>query len=155
MFYVFLNALRSIKCMWVTRCAVSQDGKVIVWDAFTGTKELTIPMPSTWVMACAYAPSGNMIAAGWVFASALKDIWCLSGAAVTDTTAIVRSKLLYDMQIFVTKLRCFPCRFKICTHWQNKSIKVVNLSERRVMCQVSTILLFRKLTWHQNYLVAW
>ncbi|CAH2984330.1 unnamed protein product [Chilo suppressalis] len=42
----------------------SQDGKVIVWDAFTATKELTIAMPSTWVMACAYAPSGTMVAAG-------------------------------------------------------------------------------------------
>ncbi|CAG9564389.1 unnamed protein product [Danaus chrysippus] len=42
----------------------SQDGKLIIWDAFTATKELTIPMPSTWVMACAYAPSGNMVAAG-------------------------------------------------------------------------------------------
>ncbi|VVC99677.1 unnamed protein product, partial [Leptidea sinapis] len=42
----------------------SQDGKLIIWDAFTSTKELTIAMPSTWVMACAYAPSGNMVAAG-------------------------------------------------------------------------------------------
>uniref|UniRef100_A0A2H1VZ39 SFRICE_028441 n=1 Tax=Spodoptera frugiperda TaxID=7108 RepID=A0A2H1VZ39_SPOFR len=42
----------------------SQDGKVMVWDAFTATKELTIAMPSTWVMACAYAPSGNLVAAG-------------------------------------------------------------------------------------------
>ncbi|CAK1550293.1 unnamed protein product [Leptosia nina] len=42
----------------------SQDGKLIVWDAFTTSKELTISMPSTWVMACAYAPSGNMLAAG-------------------------------------------------------------------------------------------
>ncbi|KAI5640184.1 guanine nucleotide-binding protein subunit beta-5 [Phthorimaea operculella] len=42
----------------------SQDGKLIIWDAFTATKETTISMPSTWVMACAYAPSGNMIAAG-------------------------------------------------------------------------------------------
>lgn len=41
-----------------------QDGKLIIWDAFTATKELTISMPSTWVMACAYAPSGNMVAAG-------------------------------------------------------------------------------------------
>lgn len=41
-----------------------QDGKLIIWDAFTATKENTIAMPSTWVMACAYAPSGNMIAAG-------------------------------------------------------------------------------------------
>ncbi|XP_073954211.1 LOW QUALITY PROTEIN: guanine nucleotide-binding protein subunit beta-5 [Choristoneura fumiferana] len=42
----------------------SQDGKVIVWDAFSATKEQTIAMPSTWVMACAYAPSGTLVAAG-------------------------------------------------------------------------------------------
>ncbi|CAG9127677.1 unnamed protein product [Plutella xylostella] len=42
----------------------SQDGKVIVWDAFTASKEQTFSMPSTWVMAAAYAPSGNMVAAG-------------------------------------------------------------------------------------------
>ncbi|CAH2217800.1 jg26334, partial [Pararge aegeria aegeria] len=34
----------------------SQDGKLIIWDAFSNTKELTIAMASTWVMACAYAP---------------------------------------------------------------------------------------------------
>lgn len=53
--------------MFCDHCIILlQDGKVIVWDAFTATKELTIAMPSTWVMACAYAPSGNMVAAGLV-----------------------------------------------------------------------------------------
>ncbi|KAJ0174398.1 hypothetical protein K1T71_010544 [Dendrolimus kikuchii] len=42
----------------------SQDGKVLVWDAFTAARELTVPTPSTWVMACAYAPSGALVAAG-------------------------------------------------------------------------------------------
>lgn len=42
----------------------SQDGKVIVWDAYTTNKEHAITMPTTWVMACAYAPSGSMIACG-------------------------------------------------------------------------------------------
>ncbi|KAH9399024.1 guanine nucleotide binding protein (G protein), beta 5, partial [Tyrophagus putrescentiae] len=42
----------------------SQDGKVIVWDAFTSAKEHTITTPTTWVMAAAYAPSGNLIACG-------------------------------------------------------------------------------------------
>ncbi|KOB68069.1 putative guanine nucleotide-binding protein beta 5 [Operophtera brumata] len=42
----------------------TQDGKVTVWDAYAGTKESTFSMPSTWVMACAYAPSGGMVAAG-------------------------------------------------------------------------------------------
>uniref|UniRef100_A0A8C7T790 Guanine nucleotide binding protein (G protein), beta 5b n=1 Tax=Oncorhynchus mykiss TaxID=8022 RepID=A0A8C7T790_ONCMY len=42
----------------------SQDGKVIVWDAFTTNKEHAVTMPTTWVMACAYAPSGCAIACG-------------------------------------------------------------------------------------------
>uniref|UniRef100_A0A672JLF1 Guanine nucleotide-binding protein subunit beta-5b-like n=1 Tax=Salarias fasciatus TaxID=181472 RepID=A0A672JLF1_SALFA len=42
----------------------SQDGKVIVWDAFTLNKEHGVPLPCTWVMACAYAPSGCAVACG-------------------------------------------------------------------------------------------
>ncbi|XP_051918302.1 guanine nucleotide-binding protein subunit beta-5a isoform X1 [Hippocampus zosterae] len=42
----------------------SQDGKVIVWDAFTTNKEHAVTMPCTWVMACAYAPSGCAVACG-------------------------------------------------------------------------------------------
>lgn len=42
----------------------SQDGKLIVWDAFTTNKEHAVTMPTTWVMACAYGPSGNIVACG-------------------------------------------------------------------------------------------
>ncbi|KAM6980576.1 guanine nucleotide-binding protein subunit beta-5b [Aplochiton taeniatus] len=42
----------------------SQDGKVIVWDGFTTNKEHAVTMPCTWVMACAYAPSGCAVACG-------------------------------------------------------------------------------------------
>ncbi|KAL7669364.1 hypothetical protein ACOME3_010024 [Neoechinorhynchus agilis] len=42
----------------------SQDGKMIVWDAFTSTKEHIVSTPTTWVMACAYSPSGNLVACG-------------------------------------------------------------------------------------------
>ncbi|XP_061880439.1 guanine nucleotide-binding protein subunit beta-5b-like [Entelurus aequoreus] len=42
----------------------SQDGKVIVWDAFTLHKEHGVSLPCTWVMACAYAPSGCAVACG-------------------------------------------------------------------------------------------
>ncbi|XP_031572582.1 guanine nucleotide-binding protein subunit beta-5-like [Actinia tenebrosa] len=42
----------------------SQDGKVIVWDAFTTNKEHAISMPTTWVMACSYSPSGSLVACG-------------------------------------------------------------------------------------------
>uniref|UniRef100_A0A8C6UX37 Guanine nucleotide binding protein (G protein), beta 5b n=1 Tax=Neogobius melanostomus TaxID=47308 RepID=A0A8C6UX37_9GOBI len=42
----------------------SQDGKVIVWDGFTLSKENGISVPCTWVMACAYAPTGCAVACG-------------------------------------------------------------------------------------------
>jgi len=42
----------------------SQDGKLIVWDAFSTNKEHAVTMPTTWVMACAYGPSGNIVACG-------------------------------------------------------------------------------------------
>ncbi|KFZ68112.1 Guanine nucleotide-binding protein subunit beta-5, partial [Podiceps cristatus] len=42
----------------------SQDGKVIVWDSFTTNKAHAVTMSCTWVMACAYAPSGCAIAFG-------------------------------------------------------------------------------------------
>lgn len=41
-----------------------QDGKMIIWDAFTTNKEHAVTMPTIWVMACAYAPSGALVACG-------------------------------------------------------------------------------------------
>ena len=35
-----------------------------MWDAFTTNKENAVTMPTTWVMACAYGPSGNVVACG-------------------------------------------------------------------------------------------
>ena len=44
--------------------SASQDGKLIVWDAHTTNKVHAIPLRSSWVMTCAYAPSGNFVACG-------------------------------------------------------------------------------------------
>jgi len=44
--------------------SASQDGKLIVWDAYTTNKVAAIPLRSSWVMTCAYAPSGNFVACG-------------------------------------------------------------------------------------------
>ena len=51
----------------------SQDGKLIVWDAFTTNKEHAVTMPTTWVMACAYGPSGNIVACGGLDNKVLYD----------------------------------------------------------------------------------
>jgi guanine nucleotide-binding protein G(I)/G(S)/G(T) subunit beta-1 len=44
--------------------SASQDGKLIIWNAFTTNKVHAIPLRSSWVMTCAYSPSGNMVACG-------------------------------------------------------------------------------------------
>lgn len=44
--------------------SASQDGKLIIWDAYTSNKVHAIPLRSSWVMTCAYAPSGNLVACG-------------------------------------------------------------------------------------------
>nr|AIO05509.1 guanine nucleotide binding protein beta subunit 2 [Hypsizygus marmoreus] len=44
--------------------SASQDGKLIVWDAYTTNKVHAIPLRSSWVMSCAYSPSGNFVACG-------------------------------------------------------------------------------------------
>lgn len=44
--------------------SASQDGKLIVWNGRTTNKLRMIPLKSSWVMTCAYAPSGNFVACG-------------------------------------------------------------------------------------------
>lgn len=44
--------------------SASQDGKLIVWNAYTTNKLYAIPLRSSWVMTCAYSPNGNLVACG-------------------------------------------------------------------------------------------
>lgn len=51
-------------CVSRNLVSASQDGKLIVWDGYTTNKVHAIPLRSSWVMTCAYAPSGNYVACG-------------------------------------------------------------------------------------------
>ena len=42
----------------------SKDGRLVIWDAFTTNKEHIVTMPTTWVMTCAYSPSGQFVTCG-------------------------------------------------------------------------------------------
>ena len=44
--------------------SASQDGKLLVWDGMTQNKVGAIPLRSSWVMTCAFAPSGGFVACG-------------------------------------------------------------------------------------------
>jgi guanine nucleotide-binding protein subunit beta, other len=40
------------------------DGKLIIWDSWSGNRTQLIPLRSAWVMTVAFAPSGNFVACG-------------------------------------------------------------------------------------------
>jgi len=44
--------------------SASQDGKLIVWNAQTTNKVHAIPLRSSWVMTCAFSPTGTKVACG-------------------------------------------------------------------------------------------
>ena len=44
--------------------SASQDGKLIVWNALSANKVHVIPLRSSWVMTCGFAPSGRKVACG-------------------------------------------------------------------------------------------
>jgi guanine nucleotide-binding protein G(I)/G(S)/G(T) subunit beta-1 len=44
--------------------SVSQDNKMIVWNAFNSVKQLVVPLRSKWIATCAFSPSGRQVAAG-------------------------------------------------------------------------------------------
>lgn len=44
--------------------SAAQDGKLLVWDTVSTNKTHVIPLRTTWVMCCAYSPSGNFVACG-------------------------------------------------------------------------------------------
>jgi WD40 repeat protein len=42
--------------------SAAQDGKLIVWNALSSLKEHVVPLRTSWVMSCAYSPSGLLVA---------------------------------------------------------------------------------------------
>ena len=41
-----------------------QDGHAIIWDGFSGQKEVIIQTTTPWVLACSYSPSTTLVACG-------------------------------------------------------------------------------------------
>ena len=61
---LLLSPTESLFRFYRNLVSASQDGKLIVWDGYTTNKVHAIPLRSSWVMTCAYAPSGNYVACG-------------------------------------------------------------------------------------------
>ncbi|KAF4533529.1 hypothetical protein B566_EDAN001014 [Ephemera danica] len=61
-----INKVTTVHFSGDSRHAVSGslDGKLIIWDTWTGNKVQVIPLRSSWVMSSAFSPSGNFVACG-------------------------------------------------------------------------------------------
>lgn len=64
-----INKVNSIHYSGDSRHCVtgSLDGKLIIWDTYTGNKIQVIPLRSAWVMSVAYAKSGNFVGRQCIF----------------------------------------------------------------------------------------
>jgi len=83
--------------------SASQDGKLIIWNAFTTNKEHAIGLRSSWVMTCAYCPNAEMVAAGGL--DNIVSVYKLS----SDKRAISNEKPAAELAQHEGYLSC--CRF--------------------------------------------
>lgn len=80
--------------------SASQDGKLIVWDSYTTNKVHAIPLRSSWVMTCAYAPSGSYVACGGLdnICSIYRYAWC---------EWPLKTGMYHDIMMVVLVFHCF------------------------------------------------
>lgn len=72
----------------------SLDGKLIIWDTWTGNKVQVIPLRSAWVMSVAFSPSGNLVACGGM--DNMCTVYDINNRDPTGSAKIVRELLGYE-----------------------------------------------------------
>ncbi|GLH02835.1 hypothetical protein R5R35_005130 [Gryllus longicercus] len=91
-----INKVNSIHFSGDSRHCVtgSLDGKLIIWDTWTGNKVQIIPLRSSWVMSVAFAPSGNFVACGGM--DNMCTVYDLNNRDSTGVAKIVRELMGYE-----------------------------------------------------------
>ncbi|EDV29817.1 uncharacterized protein TRIADDRAFT_49804 [Trichoplax adhaerens] len=75
----------------------SQDGEVIMWDAFSSQKDIVIPQSTPWTMACSIDSVGSYIACGGVDNKcSIYDIQDLEDIASTKRTIATHTSYISD-----------------------------------------------------------
>eukprot|EP01006_Ploeotia_vitrea_P046596 TRINITY_DN67039_c5_g2_i1.p1 TRINITY_DN67039_c5_g2~~TRINITY_DN67039_c5_g2_i1.p1 ORF type:complete len:347 (+),score=159.85 TRINITY_DN67039_c5_g2_i1:253-1293(+) len=84
--------------------SASQDGKLIIWNAFSTNKVHAIPLRSSWVMTCAYSPgAGELVACGGL------DNLCSVYRLPSDHSTMSQQKAYAELAQHEGYLSC--CRF--------------------------------------------
>lgn len=104
-----INKVNSVHFAGDSRHCVtgSLDGKLIIWDTWTGNKVQVIPLRSAWVMSVAYADSGNFVACGGM--DNMCTVYDLNNRDAQGNAKIVRELMGYEG--FLSS-----CRFLDDTH---------------------------------------
>lgn len=72
----------------------SLDGKLIIWDSWSGNKVQVIPLRSAWVMSVAFAQSGNFVACGGM--DNMCTVYDVNNRDATGSAKIIRELLGYE-----------------------------------------------------------
>ncbi|XP_073979595.1 guanine nucleotide-binding protein subunit beta-2 [Rhodnius prolixus] len=72
----------------------SLDGKLIIWDTWSGNKVQVIPLRSSWVMSVAFAKSGNFVACGGM--DNMCTIYDVNNRDASGSAKMVRELLGYE-----------------------------------------------------------
>lgn len=91
-----INKVNSVHFAGDSRHCVtgSLDGKLIIWDTWTGNKVQVIPLRSSWVMSVAFADSGNYVACGGM--DNMCTVYDLNNRDATGAAKIVRELAGYE-----------------------------------------------------------
>ncbi|CAL8088327.1 unnamed protein product [Calicophoron daubneyi] len=106
--------------------SAAQDGKLIVWDTFTGKKIHMIPLKTAWVMGCAFSPSLNLCASGGLdnaislFSLKTRDNSAKFIRELTGHTGYVGCLRYVDEQHLLTS-----SGDKTCAYWDIENAKLV------------------------------
>ncbi|XP_019873626.1 guanine nucleotide-binding protein subunit beta-2 [Aethina tumida] len=91
-----LNKVNSVHYSGDSRHCVtgSLDGKLIIWDTYTGNKMQIIPLRSAWVMSVAFSESGNFVACGGM--DNMCTVYDLNNRDASGVAKMVRELAGYD-----------------------------------------------------------
>ncbi|XP_055336227.1 guanine nucleotide-binding protein subunit beta-like [Paramacrobiotus metropolitanus] len=85
--------------------SASQDGKLLVWNAYTNKKAGAVSLKCSWVMACAYSPSQRLVASGGL--DNICSVYKLKDEKQTSTA--VQEKVWRELSGHTGFISC--CRF--------------------------------------------
>lgn len=106
--------------------SASQDGKLMVWDTFTGKKINMIALKTAWVLSCAFSMSQNLAASGGL--DNIISLFSLKSA--DESSSLVHELTGHDGYIgdlkFIDDQHLLSCSGDLtCAYWDIEKAKII------------------------------